>query len=462
MYFVWLGANRAAKRGVDEMGTLLDKAAKASLPVPDGAILLHEFYELVREQEIIQEKNGRFTCPNPQHLVSALYSVGRLPAFAEKVMIQTAFNHQPHGQNDPFQKSNRVQNIDANVPNQLADALCSIWSIDQKANPTNRKDIIITRQVNGINSGLALTHPSFEDDRFLDFNRREINTLPKLAAFEPAESTRPPVAQRVQMMMRGIRRSLGASHWEVEWIDDGRICWLVKIRPLDDTNRPDETFIPFSPSEPLCPLLMSAATTAVDRILNIFQAIDGNFPYGRQLLKIDSSHNQLFINFSLLNDTFRKWGLSNQGLKSFTNQTLTPTVPRRLFRSIKSPSLFFSLYIRKPALQKRTKSLHSFRDLALWLEDTIANLLIKTLLFPAKGAGFSNLGSFQSELQTQILSKNTSLINQAVSNGQLPSINAIWSLTSLELSALDDDFSISSAEVRKRQQVLQDHPPIPQ
>jgi hypothetical protein len=34
------------------------------------------------------------------------------------------------------------------------------------------------------------------------------------------------------MLLRGARRTFGDDDWMIEWIDDGRICWLIQIMPL--------------------------------------------------------------------------------------------------------------------------------------------------------------------------------------------------------------------------------------
>ena len=47
---------------------------------------------------------------------------------------------------------------------------------------------------------------------------------------------------RLQALLRDIRRWLGNRDWDIEWADDGRICWLVQLRPITRPPRRDETF----------------------------------------------------------------------------------------------------------------------------------------------------------------------------------------------------------------------------
>ncbi|MCZ7668469.1 MAG: hypothetical protein M5U34_15385 [Chloroflexi bacterium] len=42
----------------------------------------------------------------------------------------------------------------------------------------------------------------------------------------------PPYAQRLQKLLRGIRRTFGQGSWQVDWLDDGEICWVVKVEKL--------------------------------------------------------------------------------------------------------------------------------------------------------------------------------------------------------------------------------------
>jgi hypothetical protein len=35
--------------------------------------------------------------------------------------------------------------------------------------------------------------------------------------------------QRLQQLLRGVRRTFGQGNWQIDWLDDGRICWLIQI-----------------------------------------------------------------------------------------------------------------------------------------------------------------------------------------------------------------------------------------
>src|SRR4051794_39185292 len=70
-----LGSGRAAAAGVGNKGALLDRAARAGLPVPPGIVLLDEAWEQARSAGLVAVHDGTVTAPDAARLVAAL----RLP-----------------------------------------------------------------------------------------------------------------------------------------------------------------------------------------------------------------------------------------------------------------------------------------------------------------------------------------------------------------------------------------------
>ena len=57
--------------------------------------------------------------------------------------------------------------------------------------------------------------------------------IPQLTGFFPrTDSNLPLYAQRLQKLLRGIRRTFGAGSWQIDWLDDGEICWVTKVAVL--------------------------------------------------------------------------------------------------------------------------------------------------------------------------------------------------------------------------------------
>src|SRR5690554_4489859 len=88
LLFVWLGSNRARKRGVSAPGVLLDRAARAGLPVPAGAILLDDVYRLALDEGAAIVSDGRVIVPDPAWLHDLLYQGVRFPVIDAPVAVR--------------------------------------------------------------------------------------------------------------------------------------------------------------------------------------------------------------------------------------------------------------------------------------------------------------------------------------------------------------------------------------
>ncbi|MCB8945010.1 MAG: hypothetical protein H6658_14765 [Ardenticatenaceae bacterium] len=215
-YFVWLGSGRARKRGVGEGGVLLDQAARVRLPVPSGGILLDAFYEgAVADGLLVRGENGRFSCPDPPLLHHVLYHDVRFPQLEKPVVVQPLF------------ATTSVSHIQFTEPGQLACSLCEVYSA--KAEDV-RRDVVVMEMVEAVVGGTAVTAASQATDTFTT-NEQSL-TLPQLGIFQSASAAVPPFAQRLQKLLRGVRRTFGKGQWAINWADDGEVCWLTQITRL--------------------------------------------------------------------------------------------------------------------------------------------------------------------------------------------------------------------------------------
>jgi hypothetical protein len=215
-YFAWLGAKRAAKRDVAELGCLLDQAANANLPVPAGGILLHNFYELALAEGFIQKNEGGITAVSPRELHKLLYGMARFPPLQQAVAIRPLLNNQFGDTLAPVQTM-------AAIP--FINSLCEAWR-----QPTKRHDLLIITLPKTNIGGTAVTHPSKKTDSVTIAEAK--SALPQLERWQRPDSSLPPHAQRLQMLLRGLRRTFGDVGWKIVWRDDGKICWLWQIQPL--------------------------------------------------------------------------------------------------------------------------------------------------------------------------------------------------------------------------------------
>ena len=216
-YFAWLGSKRAAKRGVCEVGSLLDQATHGNLPVPAGGILLEEFFQLALAEEIVQQNgDGVITAVSPQALHDLLYGMVRFPKIKEAVAIRPLRNNQ---------FGTPISPINCLDPAALANSLCEGW---QQQN--GRHDLLIITLPQTQLMGTAVSPADATSDTIILPDEKI--TLPQLTLLQRPDNTLPPHAQRLQMLLRGLRRTFGHTGWEIKWMDDGRICWLWQLSPI--------------------------------------------------------------------------------------------------------------------------------------------------------------------------------------------------------------------------------------
>jgi rifampicin phosphotransferase len=166
--------------------------------------------------------------------------------------------------------------------------------------------------------GVAFSDPAYQDDEYsIDSNQYSVNgeelLLPQLRSGERADENLPGFARRLQMLLRGVRRTFGRGAWRVEWADDGEVCWLLQVNPLPDPPIRPEQFVPLALGEirPLPTLFPLIEQTTGDLYHRLFGRLDKHLPATRPpLLKMEG--DQLLFNQSLLLDTMRHWGLATQ------------------------------------------------------------------------------------------------------------------------------------------------------
>jgi hypothetical protein len=232
--FVWLGANRARKWPVGEKALLLDKAASAGLPVPSGAILLDELFQLFVEEGVVSVRGSAITDCDADWLYESLYDGIHFPRFDQPAILRPAFSALAQEQ-QPIASAAK-SHVDMNDPDELARVLGSVWSVSPYSEVPFRRDVLVMEMVTGEMGGTAVTTKlSTTADTPADQITTPDNTLeiPQLTGFFPRTNGRlPAYAQRLQKLLRGIRRTFGEGAWQVDWLDDGEICWVMKVSEL--------------------------------------------------------------------------------------------------------------------------------------------------------------------------------------------------------------------------------------
>lgn len=230
MYFVWLGSGRAKRRHVDLEGQRLDLAAKAGLPVAPGAILLDDFYRICLEKALLEVSGGRVNIPDAELLHGTLFHSVRLPRFERPVGISLIPTDMDEVQ-EPDKPRHRYI-IDADRPDELARALVTTWNAAAHRPAEARRDLLLMEEYAAEQNGRAFISDELGEDRveYSDGGTRGLTlALPVLTGWRKPGENLPPFARRLQMLLRGVRRTFGPGKWVVEWADDGRICRLTRI-----------------------------------------------------------------------------------------------------------------------------------------------------------------------------------------------------------------------------------------
>ena len=218
--FIWLGAGRARRRHVAQHGQLLDQAARSGLPVPPGAILLDELLRVFIDKGLVENQGDRLLIPDPELFYNTLFYSVRLPHFKRPVLIR------PAGDTVPVDLSGHGP-IDFGDTIATATALSAAWSDISRAS-IDRVDVIVIEQVAANHAGVALTNDTVDE---VTLSLGEATglpaNLPRLTGWSAPDSSLPPFSRRLQMLLRGTRRTFGPGRWQIEWADDGQICYLT-------------------------------------------------------------------------------------------------------------------------------------------------------------------------------------------------------------------------------------------
>ncbi|MCA9999886.1 MAG: hypothetical protein KDE56_29185, partial [Anaerolineales bacterium] len=256
--FVWLGSKRAKKAGVGNKGALLDYAAKMGLPVPNGGILLHEFYLYALENDLIRREGERLYALDPSVLAAAIFDTFHFPRLETPLAIRSAFSAEDTGTQSLAGHFTSKLGVCGREPAAFSRTLCEVWASADKQPGDFRRDVLIMTMVKAQVSGVAFSEAAYADDLVnlttgtadqlvSGLVAGETRLLPQLYRGEWPD-THEPFARRLQLLLRGIRRTFAPGNpaiawrggWDIEWADDGQICWLIQIRPATRPTRRNE------------------------------------------------------------------------------------------------------------------------------------------------------------------------------------------------------------------------------
>ncbi|MFL7837564.1 MAG: hypothetical protein ACK2T4_09325 [Candidatus Promineifilaceae bacterium] len=228
--FIWLGAGRAKKRGVARRGRHLDDAARAGLPVPEGAILLDELFRIFLREGVIERVGDKIIVPDPIWLLEVFYRDVRFPRLQKTVDIHVILPDEYEGWLPP---GAAAKNVDLEDAAQLAAALSQLWSYPAQDDEF-RRDLSLVANMTYRTAGRVT---AFSNSRDVVYNltsaanggdEMETISLPRLGKWQRPSQEYEPSMRRLQMLLRGIRRTLrNEDAFDFYWRDDGQVCWIV-------------------------------------------------------------------------------------------------------------------------------------------------------------------------------------------------------------------------------------------
>ena len=190
-----------------------------------------------------------------------------------------------------------------------------------------RRDVLIMRQVDALHAGVAFTEREHEDDLVNvvngtaeDLLSGKVNgqtvEIPRCRRGEPTDALLPPWAQRLQRVLQIVRdlarvNRWGSGDWDVEWADDGSVCWVVQLRPVTRPTVRNEWFTLANHREILPPLPSRFMATLIagcaGGLFSWYRRADSALPATRPFIEV--FEGRPVINLSLLTDMVRTWGL---------------------------------------------------------------------------------------------------------------------------------------------------------
>jgi rifampicin phosphotransferase len=372
--FAWLGSKRAKKQGAGDKAGLLDTGRRLGLPVPSGVILLHRVYDLLLEAGVIVKEDNHFDhlsasrihCPDPRWLKQVLHEDVRLPPLKGRMIVRAAF---ADGDGNPFGPIAPIPDVDFDQPQAVAAAFCQLWTAVADQPDTMRRDLIIQELISIRSEGVVFSDPAYQDDllsissgQYPALSKQyamdgECWLLPQLRSGESAGEDLPEFAQRLQMLLRGVRRTFGRRAWRVEWADDGEICWLLQVNPLTQPPARSDQFVPLPllglPPALLTPAMGEQIVTACGDLYTLLRRLDKSLPNNRALVKLEEERPlrpaqcRLYINQSLLTDTLRHWGLATIPVHTWLDTKSDRSFERRGGRVLRRGPLMLRLAARQ-------------------------------------------------------------------------------------------------------------------
>ncbi|MDC1123014.1 PEP/pyruvate-binding domain-containing protein [Nitrospinaceae bacterium] len=363
----------------------LDLAVYKNLFVPQGYLIPHEILSIFKTNKV--ERNI---------LTTEIQTLFKKPSIA----IRSAFSIEDHKDNSFAGVFDTVLSVDKNDPEEIINGLTKVLKSSRTYKNKSRLDILVMEMVNAKYSGVAFTESQYEDDQInwteglaAKLVSGQISgekvIIPKLKNCDffvkKSNITNDlPFYSRLQLLLKKIRSIFGNNEWDIEWADDGTICWLLQIRPITRSLIRNDLFDLSNHKEILPPLpsvfMNSLITECSPNLFKYYQELDPQLPSGR--LMVESFRGLPYFNISLLSEMLRKWGLPTKLLRDSMGGSFEKDYGLNFGRIFANWKVYLRILLSQIFIRKKTRAaLKKFKDLKFSKEENIPSLIQKTKTF---------------------------------------------------------------------------------
>ncbi|MEM7271679.1 MAG: PEP-utilizing enzyme [Actinomycetota bacterium] len=286
-----VGSGRAAGAGIAPKAAMLDRAAAAGLAVPAGIILA----------------DGD-AGPQPNDVVSWAAEVG-----VAALAVRSAFGAEDSATTSLAGWFDSFLGVE---PAAVPDAVARVRRSADRRDGRFRRDVLVMAMVDAEHAGVAFSEPGTYDDLVNVVDGLADRLVAGQEAGDRVELSRlgrvgPGWQGRLQRLLRAARTEFGDRPWDVEWADDGRVCWLVQLRPITAPPLRNETLTAANHAEILPSLPSTLMTSVIEEagpdLFAWYRRRVPGLPAERDFLYVKSGRPM--INLSLLEDMMRHLGL---------------------------------------------------------------------------------------------------------------------------------------------------------
>jgi hypothetical protein len=194
-------------------------------------------------ERVITEQDGRVFVPDPGFLHHTLYAAFRFPRLNNLCAVRPVFSAGTHAEWSEEETFAAHLNVDLDDPGRLAEAMSAVWTMalqweTRAGGDTNelRRDVLIMEMVvvEACGSAIASQTRGHDVATYRTVAGEGSMALPVLGAWQSPSKELPLFGQRLQRLLGGVRRTFGPGDWQVTWVHDGDVCWLLTLLPWSD------------------------------------------------------------------------------------------------------------------------------------------------------------------------------------------------------------------------------------